>query len=179
MHNNIVQHLRRYNGKQAIEIEVTLVATAAPTSVLRPDCDLSIGNANNRRIVSHLLSDEFSCLLSELLNFLGRILRHILRRSLSQVLLDPIRFALCKTSGFLDTHPLGASDHDLTIRFDLDRNGFAVALYNLIRHIHTLISSTKNGWPFSPPNVIILSQAIRRCQSRFVLQEKILPFALI
>jgi len=75
-------------------------------------------------------------------------LRYILGRSLCQVLLDPIRFALCKPSGFLDAYPLGASDHNLTIGLDLDRNGFSVALYDLIRHVHTLISYMKNGWPF-------------------------------
>ena len=148
MHNNIVKNFRWHQRKQTVEIEIALAAATAPSGMLCPDSDLPICYAYDWRKVLHPFSNKLSCLFPELFDLPMSILHHIVRLSLCQVFLDPIRFALYKSPGFLDTHPLGASDHDLPIRFDLDRDGFAVALYDLIRHIHTLISSTKNGWPF-------------------------------
>jgi len=84
---------------------------------------------------------------------IGSILLHFLRLSLCQAFLDLISPTLYKPFSFHATHPLRTSNHDLAIRFDLGRDGFAVTLYDLIRHIHTLISSTKNGWPFDHPTL--------------------------
>ena len=65
MNHNIVQHFPRNQGKQAVEIQIPLTATATPPGMLGAYYDLIVGYSHEGRIVLNTLRYQHPCLLSQ------------------------------------------------------------------------------------------------------------------
>ena len=80
MDHHAVEHFRRREHQQAVEIQIPLAATASSAGALAADRDPSVAHADQRGIVSDALRDDPRCLGCEGANLLRRQFWSSLRR---------------------------------------------------------------------------------------------------
>lgn len=95
MNHNTIQHLRRSEHQQAVEIEITLSAAATPLRPLVPYSDPAISDANLWGIVSHSFRYDLQSLICKSPDFIhaqrfDRIRFLLLLFNLVKVLFDPV-----------------------------------------------------------------------------------------
>ena len=67
MYNNTVQNAGRRQAQQAVEVQIASGAAAAPPGLLIADRDVSVRNANKRRVVRDSLRNDAGCFLRQCL----------------------------------------------------------------------------------------------------------------
>ena len=70
MNHNTIQHLRRGKHQQAVEIEISFTAAAAPLGTLVPYGDPAIGDTNLRGVVFHSFRDDLDGLICKSPDFI-------------------------------------------------------------------------------------------------------------
>ena len=134
MNHNIVQHSPRNQGQQAVEIQISFTAAASPSGMLGAYCNLIVGYSHERCIVLNTLRNQCPCLLSQRFQLRFCVFLLTLRRTLSQVLLDPRGFTFNELPDFSHRHSFRATDNYGAIWLNLNRNSLSVASDYCIVH---------------------------------------------
>ena len=123
--HHIVDDMVRGQHQQAVEIEVALAGTAAPTAALVADGDAPVGHAHHGGEVPHPVGDDGQSLPGQCFDlFLGEF--GLGGRDLRQMALNPAPLALDKAVDFSGRQPLRRTD-DHTVGGDLNADAFPVA----------------------------------------------------
>ena len=132
MDDHIIKDFRWHECQQAIEIQISLTAAAAPAGVLRPNGNLIIGYSDKRSIVLNPFRNQCASFLPKCFQFqIGKLLL-VLGGTIGQVLLDPTGLALNEPSDIFYSHSFRSANDDIAIMLNLNCDGFPVTPDNTV-----------------------------------------------
>ena len=141
MDDHIVQHLLRGEDEPPVEIEVSLAATASPASLLLADRDAPVGDAHDAGIILGLSGKDIprdGDVAGAVFFGYRRISRSIFCPLLKtgEMGLHPALLLLHEGLDYGAGTPHGHAYNDPALCGDLEGEGFAAAVYDLIiKHI--------------------------------------------
>ena len=146
VHHHIVQHLRRAEHQQTVEIQVSLGGTAAPAGGLTADGDSPVVHAHLPGKVLHPGRDGGLCLPGQAFQILpgeGVLLCQLsLDAKLFLMGLNPPGFLPEKGGDVPLGHPHGSANQYAALRRDLQADGFSAASDNLYL-FHKILRKTQ------------------------------------
>ena len=132
MDDHIIKDFRWHECQQAIEIQISLTAAAAPAGMLCPNDNLIVVNTNDRCVILYSFSEQYASFLPKCFQFMLGKFFLVLSGTIGQVLLDPTGLTLNEPSDIFYSHSFRSANDDIAIMLNLNCDGFPVTADNTV-----------------------------------------------